>query len=221
MGWAGQVRGFQLLSEKLQRFWAPWGTVWIPRGCPGGEDLRPHSGFEPSSSALICFLHCRFHWNKASPHLKKVPWAPVTSVPPRPLPQGSWLPMNVWLRSLSGPGCLSYFGDMLVCSQRTDNWDLASGLESWCYQYGLQDGATGPYRECYFQRKFSKSLRKCLATGWAVQERQPASAYLHGWWLKQDPICFSTPEALSQPCSRLLHLKSFSIHVHPMLLGQL
>lgn len=119
---------------------------------------------QASSSALICFLHCRFYWNKASPPLKKLPWAPVTAVPPRPLPQGSWLPTNVWLRSLSGPGCLSYFGDTLACSQRTDNWDLASGQESWCHQCGLRAGATGPRRECDLQRKFSKSLRKRLAT---------------------------------------------------------
>lgn len=181
MGWADQVRGFQLLSEKLQRFWAcPGEQRGIPRVSRWRRSKTPLH-FNPSSSALICSLHCRFHWNKASPPLKKIPWAPVTAVHPRPLPQGSWLPMNVWLRSLSGPGCLSYFGDILVWSQRTDNWYLASGQESWCYQCGLQDGATGPCRECDFQRKFSKSLRKCLTTGKKFKKGSQLICMADGW----------------------------------------
>lgn len=152
--------------------------------------------------------------------MKKLPWAPVTAVPPRPLPQGSWLPTNVWLRSLSGPGCLSYFGDTLVCSQRTDNWDLASGQESWCHQCGLRAGATGPRRECDLQRKFSKSLRKRLATG--SSSRRAARVSLFAWLMVETgSYLFFYSGAPSQPCRRLLHLKSFSIPVHPTLLGQL
>lgn len=73
-------------------------------------------------------------------------------------------------------------------SQRPEDRDRAWSQESWCYQCGLQDGATEPCRECDFQRKFSKSLRKWLEAG-ELSEMQPASAYLHGWWLKQDPTC--------------------------------
>lgn len=143
------------LSEPAQRISATLGgatetvgqCLGEQRGVIGDTEVEIwdlHSCINPSISALICLLHWRFHLNKASSALREVRWSPVAAAPSRPLPEGSWPPIYIWLRPLCDPGCLSYLGLLQVSSQRAENWDLASGQESWCYQCGLWDGATGP-----------------------------------------------------------------------------
>lgn len=56
------------------------------------------------------------------------------------------------------------------------------------------------------QRKFTKSLRKLVR----ICDLWPASAYLHDWWLKQDPTC-SFPLRGSKPAP-LQSWKVFSLH---------
>lgn len=93
----------------------------------------------------------------------------------------------------------------------TEDWGLGSGFESGALVLSVwvQDGVTGPFRECNFQRKFSKSLRKRLETGWQlVKCSQHQLICMADGWNRILPVA-STPVATSQLHCSLLRLKTF------------